>query len=261
MSAYVWEALVVPMSPLCYTPRPMNPDDQSDMALQSRMARLDRWRKPLSTRKERMSAWFNMVFADHGFIRMAYLNLHRISPKAWRSAQPAPYQIRALARRGIRSVVNLRGGQSYGSLPLEVEACASAGLQFENFVLRSRAIPSVEEIRAAKTLFDRLEYPVLFHCKSGADRAGIMSALYLAIHEERPVSEARKQLSLKFGHIRQGKTGILDALFDTYEADQPTGAMPFMEWIETRYDQAAITAAFKAGTLGTLLTETILRRE
>lgn len=239
----------------------MTSDDQADHALQTRTARLNRWRKPLATRRERRNAWFNMVFADHGFIRMVYLNLHRISPKAWRSAQPAPYQIRRFARLGIRSVVNLRGGQSYGSLPLEVEASAAAGIHFENFVLRSRAIPSVKEIRAAKALFDRLEYPVLFHCKSGADRAGIMSALYLALHEKRPVSEARKQLSLKYGHIRQGKTGILDALFDTYEADQPSAEMPFMEWVETRYDQAAITSAFKAGTLGTLLTETILRRE
>jgi protein tyrosine/serine phosphatase len=27
-----------------------------------------------------------------------------------------------------------------------------------------------------------LEYPVLFHCKSGADRAGMMAALFLVLH-------------------------------------------------------------------------------
>ena len=234
-----------------------------DPALHARLRTemLNAGRKPLTTRRERMRAWANMFFADHGFIRLFYLNLHRITERAWRSAQPAPYQIRRIARKGVRTVINLRGGQDYGSLPLEVEACEAEGLHFENFVLRSRGMPSVHDIRAARELFQRIEYPVLFHCKSGADRAGMMSALYLALHEGRPVAEARKQLSLKYGHIAQGKTGVLDAFFDAYEADQPDAQMDLLEWAETRYDQEALTAAFKAGRFGTFLTETLLRRE
>ena len=72
-----------------------------------RSERLNKWRKPLLTRRDRWGAWLNMFFADHGFIRLFYLNLHRISPHAWRSAQPAPYQIRRLARQGLKSVINL----------------------------------------------------------------------------------------------------------------------------------------------------------
>ncbi len=202
-----------------------------------------------------------MIFVDHGFFRMAYLNLHRISEKAWRSAQPTPYQIRSLARRGLRTVVTLRGGQSYGSLPLEIEACAASGVTFDKFVLRSRAIPSAEDIHALKAFFDRVEYPVLFHCKSGADRAGMMSALYLILHEGKSVREGAAQLSLKFGHIQQGKTGILDALFQAYFADQPDETMPFLDWIDTRYDPEGITKAFKAGKLASFLTDSVLHRE
>ena len=29
--------------------------------------------------------------------------------RAWRSAQPAPHQIRAVARRGLCTIINLRG--------------------------------------------------------------------------------------------------------------------------------------------------------
>jgi protein tyrosine/serine phosphatase len=230
-------------------------------AARIRQQRLDRWRRPLVTPWDRLRAWANMIFVDHGFFRMVYLNLHRISPNAWPAAQPTPYQVRGFARRGIRTVVTLRGGQSYGSLPLEIEACRDVGIAFEKFVLRSRAIPTVEDMLEAKAFFERIEYPVLFHCKSGADRAGMMSALYLILHEGVSVSEARKQLSIRFGHIRQGKTGILDALFDTYLADQPDEEMEFLDWARTRYDPKAITNAFKAGTMGTLLTETLLRRE
>ena len=224
--------------------------------------RRERWRRPLTSRFDRLRAWTNMIFIDHAFFRMVYLNLHKLSPNAWRAAQPLPYQIHRLAGRlGLKSIVSLRGGQSFGSYPLEVEACAAAGLHFEIFGMRSRALPSIDEIVAAKELFDRLEYPVLFHCKSGADRAGMMSALFLALHEGRPVAEARRQLSLKYGHIRHGKTGILDAFFDAYEADQPDGKMPLLEWAQSRYDADAITMAFKSGAFGDFLTETVLHRE
>ena len=226
-----------------------------------RQKRLDRWRRPLVTRWDRLRAWTNMVFVDHGFFRMVYLNLHRVSERAWRSAQPTPYQIRLLARRGIRTVVSLRGGQSFGSLPLEIEACREAGVHFETFVMRSRAIPTKDEIRAMKALFRRLEYPVLFHCKSGADRAGMMAAMYLVLHEGRTVAEARRQLHLRFGHVRHGKTGVLGAFFDAYERDHPDGAVPLSEWVETRYDPKAITEGFRPLGIGVFATDRLLRRE
>ncbi|MEM7191154.1 MAG: protein tyrosine phosphatase, partial [Pseudomonadota bacterium] len=97
--------------------------------------------------------------------------------------------------------------------------------------------------------------------KSGADRAGMASALYLILHEGRPVSEAREQLSIWYGHFRQGKTGILDALFDAYLADNPNDERPFMEWARTDYDPEAITTAFKSSGIGSFITERLLRRE
>ena len=238
-----------------------DPNPNALEAAAERQARLDRWRKRLDSPQERRAAWLDMIFADHAFFRMAYLNRHEIAPGVFRAAQPLPWQIRAMAKAGLKTIVNLRGGQSYGSLPLEVEACEASGVAFHSFVLRSRAIPSVEDIRAAKALFESVEYPLLFHCKSGADRAGMMAALYLALYAGEPVSVARRQLSLRFGHFSRGPTGVLDAFFDAYEADQPNDAMPLMEWVETRFDREAITAAFKAGTMGSFLTETVLRRE
>ena len=50
-----------------------------------------------------------MLFVDHGIFRLVYPNSHRLSDKAWRSAQPAPHQIRRFAKAGIRTIVNLRG--------------------------------------------------------------------------------------------------------------------------------------------------------
>lgn len=221
----------------------------------------NRWRHPLDSTWDRLRAWANTIFVDHAFFRLVYLNLHRLSPRAWRAAQPLPHQISRLARRGLRSVVTLRGGKSFGSLPLEIEACKAADIHFETFRLRSRAAPTREEIEGAVALFQRLEYPVLFHCKSGADRAGMMSALFLALHEGEPVSVARKQLSLRYGHFRQSKTGILDAFFDSYLADHPDEQVPLLDWVRNDYDSDALTQAFSSGGIGDFLIEKVLRRE
>ncbi len=232
-----------------------------DSPFQRRRARrVARWQRPLDTRWDRLRAWTNMLVLDHGILRYAYLNLHRVGERAWRSAQPAPHHIRGFARRGIRTVVSLRGGQFFGSLPLEREACARNGMAFHNFVLRSRSLPTREELLAAMRLFETLDYPVLFHCKSGADRVGFMSVLYLVLAEGRPIAEARKQLSWRFGHVRQGPTGVLDAFFDVYE-QETGGEMPLREWIETRYDRDGVMRSHQSSRVGRIVTDRLLKRE
>jgi protein tyrosine/serine phosphatase len=202
-----------------------------------------------------------MLVVDYGLVRVLYNNRHRISPEAWRSAQPAPHHIRLAARRGIKTVVNLRGDQSFGTTWLEERACQQNGLTLVNFKLRSRAAPTREELRAIKKLLEEITYPVLFHCKSGADRAGLMSVLYRFVHEGVPIDEARKQLSLKFGHIRQADTGVLDAVFDRYLADNACVPIAFWDWVETQYDPEELNRSFHANSLANRLVNGILARE
>ena len=84
-----------------------------------RMARIARWDRPIEGRGQRLRAWANMLLVDHGIFRLAYLNAHRVTPRLWRSAQPAPGQIAAFARKGVKTIVNLRGGREHGSWPLQ----------------------------------------------------------------------------------------------------------------------------------------------
>ena len=185
-----------------------------------------------------------MLFVDHGIVRLAYLNLHQIADGVWRAGQPSPGQVRAFARRGGRMVVSLRAGRGFGSLPLELEACRNAGLTFHNLIIRSRSLPSRDELRTVARFFKTMQRPAMLHCKSGADRSGFASALYLMLAEDRPVAEARKQLSLRYGHNRHGKTGVLDAFFDAYQRDTANRPMPLLEWAETLYDPDQIAAGF-----------------
>jgi hypothetical protein len=126
--------------------------------------------------------------------------------------------------------------------------------------MRSRSLPTRDDLVRAARLFETLERPVLFHCKSGADRAGFVAALWLALAEGVPVARARRQLSLRYGHVRQGKTGVLDAFFDAYEADTG-GATPLLDWIRESYDRDALMAGFRARGWGNLLVDRVLARE
>jgi protein tyrosine/serine phosphatase len=58
--------------------------------------------------------------------------------------------------------------------------------------------------------------PVLIHCKAGADRAGLISALYcLALKNEKPAT-ADQELSIRYGHISFGRTLAMDNSFWRY---------------------------------------------
>jgi len=212
-------------------------------------------------RVERVMERFDLFAIDHGIFRLAYLNLHELAPGVWRSAQPGPRDIRKLAKRGIRTIVNLRGPRDCGSYRLEERACARYGVELINFKMRSRGVPQPEKIHDAAALFRRIEYPVLFHCKSGADRAGIMSALYLLVHEGRAADEAARQLSLRFGHFAQADTGVLDHFIESYRAENERAPIDFMKWVDERYDPAAVTTSFQAGGLTNFIVDRVLRRE
>jgi protein tyrosine phosphatase (PTP) superfamily phosphohydrolase (DUF442 family) len=205
--------------------------------------------------------YLDMLFIDHGVLRLIYVNRHRLGEHAWRSAQPAPHHIRALARDGIRTIVNLRGERLCGSYWLEQHACRQYGIELVNFQVRSRAAPSREELKGARGLFERIRYPMLMHCKSGADRVGLMSVLYLFMREGVPLDQARKELSLRYGHIRQADTGILDYFFDRYLQDNARRPMPFFEWVDTVYDPDELKRSFVAQGWANRLVDSVLRRE
>jgi protein tyrosine/serine phosphatase len=201
------------------------------------------------------------IFGDHAFVRMVYLNRHAVSKKLWRSAQPTPGQIARFARAGVRTIVSLRGGRRHGSWPLEVEACRVHGLQFVELVVRSRGAPDRQTILDAAKFFKTLDYPALIHCKSGADRAGFVAALYRIVEEGATADEALRQLSWRYGHFHWAKTGILDAFFERYRDEGEAKGIPFLEWVETGYDPAALEREFRPHFWSVLINDVILRRE
>lgn len=225
------------------------------------MARIARWDRELAGPMARARAWTNMLFVDHGILRLLYPNRGRVSAELWRSSQPSPGQVAWFAKMGGKTIVNLRGGREHGSWPLERDACRRHHVKLAEFILRSREAPDRETLLGMAAFLDTLEYPVLVHCKSGADRAGLFAALFLILREGASVAAAREELSLRYGHFRQAKTGILDAFLDAYEREGETAGLSFETWVRDVYDPEALTRNFRARPWSSLLADGLLRRE
>lgn len=217
--------------------------------------------KPM-TDTERRRAWVDLLLVDHGFLREIYLHKHRVTDDLWRSAQPAPRHLAQAKRDGIRTVLNLRGARpSDGTYRLQREACEELGLRLVDFPIRSRSALYRPTLLAALDLWDTLDYPVLMHCKSGADRTGFMATLFLWQRAGVPLRRAMDQLSLRYGHIRQAKTGIIDFFYERYLAADAETGIGFREWIETVYDHEELNNSFRENWLASVLVNRILRRE
>ena len=207
-----------------------------------------------------LGAAADILLRDHAVFRLVFNRFHRVSPRLFRSGQPTPAQLGRWTRsHGLRTVINLRGRHPFSTYGQEIAACRKLGLAHIDFRLDSRGAPPRDRLLQLLDMADGLDYPVLAHCKTGADRAGLFAAAFLHGVDGRPVGLAQRQLSLRYGHFRQAKTGILDFFFERYVRD--TGGQGFRSWIENDYDPAALKAEFMSQRWATLLVDRILRRE
>lgn len=222
-------------------------------------------RGPMKTPWQRFLATLEALFIDHAFLHMLSPNRHQIAPQMWRSAQPGPWRMGALAREGIKTVVNLRGERDCATYYLEREEAWRHGIQLIDFAVNSRQPPTRDTLLAVEKIFANLTLPALMHCKAGSDRVGLMSALYLLIHEKRPVEEALKQLSFRFGHVRQSKAGVLDDFLEAYQNFNaplaPDAQIDFITWASNHYDRDHVIASHRIAPWAEWLYNDLLKRE
>lgn len=216
----------------------------------------------LVTPRGRFATYLDYLWKDHAYLRLRFSNAHWVSDELLRTNQPWPFQLAKWKAAGIKTIVNLRGGFDASFHALEKDACEKLGLTLVDFTITSREVPSRARVHGAKALFETLEYPALMHCKSGADRAGIMSVFYLHFRKGVPIRQALEQLSLKYLHVKAGKTGVLDYTFERYLTEGEPKGQSFLEWVDSpAYDEAAIKADFRSNMWGRLLTDGLIRRE
>lgn len=131
-------------------------------------------------------------------------NFHVVSPGTiYRSGQMSASALSEVIRRwDIRTVVNLRGASpDHSWYREETNILGNLGVDHADFALSAGREPADEEIKALMEAIRKSPKPILVHCNGGADRSGLISALYLYIIEGRTADDASSQLSPVYGHV------------------------------------------------------------
>jgi glycosyltransferase involved in cell wall biosynthesis len=204
----------------------------------------------------------NLFFVDHGVLRAIFDNRYRLAGGLYRCNQPSPRRLAFYQRTlGIRSVINLRDVNHYqGWYRIEEKACEALGLRLHNVKVFSRGLIDAEDLNAIKRVIEQVELPAIVHCKSGADRAGFFSALFRHYRLGEPLEASASELSWKYGHFKEAKTGVLDYFFQRYlSARAPRES--FDHWVTGSMDHRAIESDFVPAGLSSIVVDRLLRRE
>jgi len=115
---------------------------------------------------ERPASW--AVKLDQHGLR----NFYRVTTNLYRGAQPSKEGMAELKAMGIKTVVDLRVFHS------DQEKLGTTGLAYERFGVEPWHAEDADVIRFLKIATDTNNLPVFVHCEHGADRTGVMCAMY-----------------------------------------------------------------------------------
>jgi protein tyrosine phosphatase (PTP) superfamily phosphohydrolase (DUF442 family) len=166
------------------------------------------------------------------------------SGRVIRSAQPTAQLARWVQDFHLKSILNLRGGDpSDWWYEAEVRTTSETGVAFYDLPLSATRRPDRRELLLLIDILQSCSYPLLIHCKSGADRTGLASALYLMLERGERPEEAEKAFSISYGHVAFGGTEHLHEPLDEYAGWLKAKGLAhtperFREWVKNDYQSA-----------------------
>jgi len=147
-------------------------------------------------------------------------NFHSITPgEAYRSAKLDRDKLEYYVKKyNIKSIVNLIGEDPRKPwYQEELQISAAHNIKHYDITLSATQEPTDQDAQRLVEIFQTAPRPVLIHCKGGSDRSGLAAAMWKVVVDKEPKSEARKQLSILYGHLPCGKTSAMDHFFDHWD--------------------------------------------
>jgi protein tyrosine/serine phosphatase len=99
-------------------------------------------------------------------------NAFQVSPTLYRGAQPEAAGMRELQRLGVKTVINLRAFHS------DRDEIGTNNLALENIPMKTWHPEKEQVVRFLALVTDTNRAPLFVHCQHGADRTGLMCAIY-----------------------------------------------------------------------------------
>lgn len=116
-------------------------------------------------------------------------NLYKINDALYRGGQPEKEGFAQLKAMGIKTVVNLR------SLHSDRKECEKYGLGYVKITTQAWEAEEEEVLDFLKVVSDPKRHPVYVHCKHGADRTGMMCAVYRVVVQGWTKEEAIREMT------------------------------------------------------------------
>lgn len=115
-------------------------------------------------------------------------NFAEISPGLYRSGQPTAEGFAQAKKLGIKTILNLRWGAS------DREELQGLGLKYYHISFNPWIVDEDEVVEFLQIVMDPTHQPVLVHCQRGADRTGMMVAVYRHLVQSWPMERAKKEM-------------------------------------------------------------------
>jgi len=116
-------------------------------------------------------------------------NLHKVNENLYRSGQPTGAGMKNLKEKiGIKTVINLRVIHS------DSDEVRGTGLLNEELSVKPWRLEDEDVVRVLRLIRNKENGPFLIHCHYGADRTGLMSAMYRIVEQGWTKDEAIEEM-------------------------------------------------------------------
>jgi undecaprenyl-diphosphatase len=145
-------------------------------------------------------------------------NIHTVIPgEVYRSAQLSPQKLEGLVKQyHIKTVINLEGQSDNPWFLKEKQTLDDNHVQLYNIGLPAKGLPPVQRFKRLIQVLLTAPMPILIHCKNGADRTGLASAIALILYQQADLSTAKQQIAWWYGAVSPSSTGRV--VIPMYEA-------------------------------------------
>jgi protein tyrosine phosphatase (PTP) superfamily phosphohydrolase (DUF442 family) len=169
-------------------------------------------------------------------------NLGIVDPgRVIRAAQPTSGLKDMIREHKLASILNLRGGSPRDAFySNEVRVAKEAGVDFYDFSMSASKRPKRLELLQLIDVMNRCAYPLLIHCKAGADRTGLATAIYRMVILKEPPEKAVEAFTIYHSHVPLFGPQRLHEPIDEYAAWLARNALPhsperFRDWVMSTY--------------------------